>query len=168
MAECAALLLDKTPSNRPLSGFAAAQLLHSVLGEARDLETLVHDAFIHDRRVTWTGDQEQYRIKVQLPNGRQQTVLLRESELAAADRLVEISTTCCVAQTGFYESALRLNGDMPHGGIAVREMDGQLQFVVIDTYPRSTIDAEEIRRSTHELAARADGIEHLLTGQDRN
>jgi len=39
--------------------------------------------------------------------------------------------------------------------------------VVVDTYPRSTVDAEEIRRSTHEVASRADAIEKLLTGLDR-
>jgi serine/threonine-protein kinase len=35
-----------------------------------------------------------------------------------------------------------------------------------DTYPRATVDAEEIRSSVLEVAARADAIEHLLTGFD--
>jgi serine/threonine-protein kinase len=55
---------------------------------------------------------------------------------------------------------------MPHGSVAIREMGGELKFVVVDTYPRSTVDAEEIRRSTHEVASRADAIEKLLTGLD--
>jgi serine/threonine-protein kinase len=56
---------------------------------------------------------------------------------------------------------------MAHGGLAIREIDGTPQFVMIDTYPRATVDSEEIRRSVLELASQADAVEKLLTDVDR-
>ena len=84
----------------------------------------------------------------------------------AAERLLLIYSTCSHVEPAYYEHALRLNSEMPHGSVAIRNIDGVPKFVVIDTYPRSTVDAEEIRRSVHEVACRADAIEKLLTGLD--
>jgi serine/threonine-protein kinase len=39
---------------------------------------------------------------------------------------------------------------------------------MVNTYPRATIDPEEIRRTVRDVAAHADAVEHLLTGADRN
>jgi eukaryotic-like serine/threonine-protein kinase len=102
-----------------------------------------------------------------LPGSRHQAVYVEPSAHGTAERLLLIYSTCCPAQAAYYEAALRLNSEMPHGSVAIREMGGQLKFVVLDTYPRATVDAEEIRRSTHEVASRADAIEKLLTGADR-
>jgi len=93
-------------------------------------------------------------------------VIVEASSHAAAERLLVISSTCCDAQPEFFEQALRLNSEMPHGSIAIQDDGGRPQFMVHDTYPRATVDAEEIRKSVLEVAARADAIEHLLTGHD--
>lgn len=168
MAECLNLLLDKNPANRPPDGIKAAQLLQAILGQSRDLETMLAEAFRDDPRVGWSRESGQlFRLVVQLPGGRRQAVYVEPSAHGSAERLLLIYSTCCPAQPAFYEAALRLNSEMPHGSVAIREIDGQLKFVVLDTYPRSTVDAEEIRRSTHEVASRADAIEKLLTGLDR-
>jgi serine/threonine-protein kinase len=39
-------------------------------------------------------------------------------------------------------------------------------FVMVDTYPRATVNPEEIRKSVLEVAYRADAVEKLLTGVD--
>lgn len=167
MAECLNLMLDKNPANRPPDGIKAAQLLQAILGQSRDLDSLLIEAFRDDSRVGWSREGQKYRLAVQLPGGRHQAVYLEPSAHGSADRLLLIYSTCCSAQPPYYEAALRLNSEMPHGSVAIREIGGELKFVVVDTYPRSTVDAEEIRRSTHEVASRADGIEKLLTGLDR-
>jgi serine/threonine-protein kinase len=168
MAECLNLLLDKNPANRPPDAIKAAQLLQAILGQARDLDMLLGEAFRDDLRVSWSRETGQlFRLDVQLPDGRRQTVYVEPSAHGSAERLLLMYSTCCPAQPNFYETALRLNSEMPHGSVAVREIAGQLKFVVVDTYPRSTVVAEEIRRSTHEVASRADAIEKLLTGLDR-
>ncbi|MGE5194440.1 MAG: protein kinase domain-containing protein [Deltaproteobacteria bacterium] len=168
MAECLNLMLDKNPANRPLDAIKAAQLLQAILGQARDLDTLLAEAFRDDPRVGWSREGGQrFRLAVQLPGSRRQAVYVEPSAHGSAERLLLIYSTCCAAQSAYYEAALRLNSEMPHGSVAIREMGGELKFVVVDTYPRSTVDAEEIRRSTHEVASRADAIEKLLTGLDR-
>ena len=167
MAECLNLMLDKNPASRPPDGIKAAQLLQAILGQARDLDTLLTEAFRDDPRVHWSREGGQrFRLTVQLPGGRRQGVFVEPSAHGSAERLLLIYSTCCAAQPAYYEAALRLNSEMPHGSVALREMGGELKFVVVDTYPRSTVDAEEIRRSTHEVASRADAIEKLLTGLD--
>ncbi|MFG0332587.1 MAG: serine/threonine-protein kinase, partial [Maioricimonas sp. JB049] len=66
MAECVNLLLARSPENRPRDGIEAFQLLQSILGQARDLESMVQealgDAAITDRVRTAKG----YEITVQL------------------------------------------------------------------------------------------------------
>src|SRR5262245_50363415 len=167
MAECLTMMLDKNPANRPPDGIKAAQLLQAILGQSRDLDTLLAEAFRDDPRVGWTREGAQrFRLTVQLPGARRQAVYIEPSAHGSAERLLLIYSTCCAAQPAYYEAALRLNSEMPHGSVAIREMGGESKFVVIDTYPRSTVGAEEIRRSTHEVASRADAIEKLLTGLD--
>jgi eukaryotic-like serine/threonine-protein kinase len=61
-----------------------------------------------------------------------------------------------------------LNSEMLHGGLAIREFAGEPYFVMMDNYPRSTVDAEEIRRSVLEIAHRADAVERMLTEKDVN
>lgn len=167
IAECLNLMLDKNPSNRPPDGIQAAQLLQAILGQARDIDVLLAEAFKDDARVQWARDGQRHRITVQLGGGRQQIVHAEASSHAAAEKLLLIYSTCCDPQPAFFEQALRLNSEMNHGSVAIREIDGRSRFVVVDTYPRGTVDAEEIRRSVHEVARRADAIEKLLTGMDR-
>ncbi|MBI3862102.1 MAG: protein kinase [Planctomycetia bacterium] len=168
MAECLGLMLDKNPANRPADGIQAAQLLQAILGHARDLDTLLGQAFRDDPRVSWAREGGQrFRLNVHLPGNRRQAVYVEPSAHGSAERLLLIYSTCCAAQPAYYETALKLNAEMPHGSVAIREIGGQSKFVVLDTYPRATVDAEEIRRSSHEVASRADAIEKLLTGLDR-
>jgi eukaryotic-like serine/threonine-protein kinase len=167
ICECVATLMSKTPANRPLSATEALQLLTAVAGDVPDVETLICSAFANQPNVTWTRSGEKFRIEVGLPEGRHQTVFIEPSDHAIADRLVMIYSLCGDARPEYFETGLRLNAQMAHGGLAIREIGGTPQFVMIDTYPRSTVDVEEIRRSVLELANKADAVEKLLTGGDR-
>lgn len=168
VASCLAQMTAPTPANRPDSAIEATQLLHAVLGQVRDLESLMIEAFKHELTVTWTREDDRYRIVRVLPSKRQQVVYVEPSEHSVEERLLLIYSTCCPAQPSFYEQALKQNSDMLHGSLALRMVEGVLQFVVIDTYPRSTVDPEDIRRTVLEVAMQADRVEQLLTGQDRN
>ncbi len=167
IAECVAQLMAKTPANRPQTATEALALLNAVAGEVPDIESLLSTAFRGQRNVTWTHRDEEFRIEVRLPEGRRQIVCVEPSEHAVADRLLLIYSRCGEARPEYFEAGLRLNAQMAHGGLAIREIDGTPQFVMIDTYPRSTIDAEEIRRSVLELASRADAVERLISAIDR-
>ncbi|MFM7038136.1 MAG: serine/threonine-protein kinase [Planctomycetaceae bacterium] len=169
MAECATLLMNRDPQQRPRDASFALQVLQAVLGSARDLENLVYDAFHGLPGVTWeeTADGG-FRVHLQLRNYRSQTVHIENSNHPAGERLLLIYSLCCEARPSFYEEALRLNAVMHHGGISIRDIDGRPCFVMIDTYPRATVSGEDIRRSAIDLGARADSIENRLTGRDVN
>lgn len=167
-AECLSQLVSVVPEHRPESAVEAASMLRAVLGEQQDLSDLVERAFRHVPGVTWTRQGDRFEIVLRLPEGRQQKAMVQPSTRAAADQLVTISSVCGPARADYFETALRLNAELLHGALAIQTIDGEHAFVVLDTYPRATIDPEEIRRSTLEAAQKADAIEKLLTGGDRH
>lgn len=168
MAEALNLLLSKGPSTRPRDAFAAAHLLRAVLGSVRDVESLLYEAFEQENRIAWQRDGECYTVHLKFRNGRGQKVFVETSGHSASERLLMIYSVCCKAEPGYYEAALRMNSGMLHGATALRDIDGVPHFVTVDTYPRGTVNAEEIRRSVWEVGIHADDIERKLTGLDVN
>lgn len=168
MSECLQQMLSKAAENRPSSAVEAAQLLSAVLGETEDLDQLMQLAFAHQPGVKWVREGNRYRVNLQFHDGRRQLVLVESSDHAAVDRALRISSVCCPALSVYFEPALRLNSEILHGALAIAEIDGEAKFVMVDNYPRATVDPEEIRRSVLEVAHRADAIEKLLTGLDLN
>ena len=162
------MLLDRAPQNRPVDATAALLLLGAVAARARDIGDLLGRAFRHTPGVSWVRDGERYDVTLELDGGRRQRVVVEPSDHAVAERLLKISSVCCPSDPAFFGEALRINARMPHGSLAVREVDGTPTFCVIDTYPRATADVEEVRRSVLEVARRADAVEKLLTGEDVN
>ncbi|MFO0916721.1 MAG: serine/threonine-protein kinase [Planctomycetaceae bacterium] len=168
MAEALHQLLAKAPENRPPSAIEAAQLLQAVLGQSEDLDSLIQAAFRDHPEIRWSRRDDRCEVRLQFPGGRGQTVFIEQNTPAAAEPLVTIGSLCCRAVPAYFETALRLNSEIFHGALAIRQIAGESMFVVLDNYPRSTIDPEEIRRSVLEVAHRADAIEKLLTGGDAN
>jgi len=169
MSECLQQMLSKAAENRPRSAVEAAQLLAAVLGEAEDLDQLMQSAFANQSGLKWTrlhGDC--YKVNLQFKDGRHQMVTVETIAHAGADRILRISSICCPALSVYFEPALRLNSEILHGALAIAEIDGKAQFLMVDNYPRATVDPEEIRRSVLEVAHRADAVEKLLTGLDVN
>ncbi|QDU11140.1 serine/threonine protein kinase [Gimesia aquarii] len=166
IAECVSLMLDKSPANRFQNGFMAAQFLNAVLGQVKNIEAMLFEAFGRNKNVSWKRKGLQYILEVKQSGKRKQTVFIERSDHQMHERLLLIYSTCCDAQPEYYEEALRLNSEISHGGISIREVDGKTKFVMIDTFPRSTVDAEDIRKSVMAVAQHADEIEQQLTGHD--
>jgi len=167
IAECVSVLTASSPEKRPPNAAAASKLLHTVMGSERDIESLLLEAFRNDTSVTWQRRGELYTVTRQLPNGRQQFIFIETSEHATLERILLIYSTCCRADSNYYEQALRQNWIVMHGSLAIRDIDGQPMFVVINAYPRSTVAPEEIRRSVIDISQQADEVERHLTGMDR-
>ena len=126
----------------------------------------MREAFGKDPRVSWESENGCYRVRLNLTDGRHQTVFVEPSKHNTAERLLLIYSICCPSDPSYYEFALRLNSEIAHGGLAIRSVEGRDHFVMLDSYPRSTVDVEEIRRSVHEMATRSDTVEKMLTGRD--
>jgi eukaryotic-like serine/threonine-protein kinase len=167
LAECVALFLDKAPENRPQDGLAASALLKACIGKSRDLRGMVAEAFQGHPTATVRADDDDFEIEIALPNARRQRVLVSRIDRHSVEAFVRVSSLCGRATQTLYEAALKMNGDMAHGGIGLREIGGEWWFEVSDTYPRMTVDPEEIRHSVYEVAALADSIERLLSSEDR-
>jgi len=168
MAEAVATMLARDPSHRPSDGTAASALLQAILGSARDLDSLIFDAFHGLSNINASPNGSGFDVELSLSNGRRQRVYIDNSDHSAGDRLLLIFSVCCRAEPAFYEEALRMNSLVPHGGLSIRDIDGVPHFVMVDTYPRATVDGEEIRRSVIEIGTHADRVEELLTGLDKN
>ncbi len=168
MAECLYTLLAKTPANRPKDAWAASQLLQAVLGEVEDLETQIQQAFVAHLGVSWRARGSGFELRLVFANGRKQTVFIEPSDHAASERLLRIRSLCGRAEPAYLETALRLNAEILHGALCIQEIEGEPTFVMVDSYPRATVDVEEIRRSVLEVAHRADAVEQFLTGCDRH
>ena len=122
MAECLCLLLAKAPENRPRDGIEAAQLLNAVSGQVRDVESLLTEAFHGSENISWMRADDRFRLKLVFPDGRQQVLFVEPSDHGIAERLLLIYSVCCPAQSEYYEQALRLNAEIPHGGLSLREI----------------------------------------------
>ncbi len=166
ISECVSLMLDKSPANRLQNGFMAAQFLNAVLGQVKNVEALLYEAFEGSPHVTWKRNGQKYILEVKQTGKRKQTVFIEPSEHQMHERLLLIYSTCCDAQPEYYEEALRLNAEISHGAISIREVNGETKFVMVDTFPRSTVDAEDIQKSVMSVAQYADEIEKHLTGDD--
>jgi len=165
VASAVQALLSKSPDSRPADADAAVSLLEAVLGAIRDVGELLELALKDDDTIESLGDPQDSRwtLRVAQPDGRRQRVFV---ELSEPESLVSIYSTCCPAESHFDRRALERNGHMPHGSIAIRSIDDTPHFVVINTYPRATVDVEELRRSVREVARQADRVERELTESD--
>ncbi|WP_437187381.1 protein kinase domain-containing protein [Planctomicrobium sp. SH668] len=168
LAECLAMMMEKSPANRPQNGIEAASLLQAVQGQVRDLETLVFEAFDHEPQVQWKRHGEHFEVLVTMSDGRSQTVHVEVSKHEIQERLLQIYSLCCPADKEFCYSALKLNSKMSHGAIAIRNENEQDYFIALCSYPLATVDVEEIRLTVLDLAHQADAIELELTGEDRH
>ncbi|QDU50543.1 serine/threonine protein kinase [Gimesia panareensis] len=166
ISECVSLMLDKSPANRFQNGYMASLFLNAILGQVQNIEAMLHEAFGNTRKVSWKRNGHQYILEVKQSERRKQTVIIEPSEHQLHERLLLIYSTCCDAQPEYYEEALRLNAELSHGGISIREVNGESKFVMVDTFPRSSVDAEDIRKSVMAVAHHADEIEEKLTGRD--
>ncbi len=166
MLECLSRLISRAPGNRPRDGTEAAQLLRAVLGESRDLDSLLREGFDGSGDVRWRRDGSKYTLDLSLPDGRKQTIFIENTSQKSSEKLLLIYSICCAADPRHYEEALRMNADCAHGAISLRTIDGRDYFVMLNAYPRATVDPEEVRASVLEIGFRADEIERRLTGRD--
>ena len=102
VAECVAMMTAPAPGNRPKDAIEASQLLHAVLGQERDLESLLIEAFRHEPGITWTRHGDTYTLVRSLPGNRKQTVFLEPSDHAFGDRLLLFYSVCGPAQHDYF------------------------------------------------------------------
>lgn len=158
--------LARNPGERYEDARALGLALRSVFGSLRSLDRLLTEALVDEPvEIREVGDT--FEVLVTLPDGRTQKVVVELAHPSASMELVRIYSICGLAVAHEYERALLLNAVIPHGALAVEEINGERYFVAVDTYPRCTCDPQEVRESVLTIAANADHLESQLHGNDR-
>lgn len=161
MASCLEALLARDPSERPANGAAAERLLRAALREALPLDALLRLSFSPEQEIEWEREGPRYRVRLRLPGGRRHTLFVEEP-----GDLLLIWGACCPARANRHEYALRLNAEIAHGAVCIRDVESVPTFVVVETYPRTSVDVEALRRSVVEVAQRAEEVAGLLARTD--
>jgi serine/threonine-protein kinase len=160
--------LAKRPEDRPEDGDQLYLALREVYLGLRDIRSLVAEAMA-TLNLDVHADGDRQTVDVPLPGGRRQRVFIEDRTAGPwAEHLVKIYSLCCPVREDYFRRALELNADIAFGSLAIEEIDGQPFFVMVNRYPRSTCDAEEIRQSVLDISKWADKVEYALTGQDRH
>jgi hypothetical protein len=109
-----------------------------------------------------------YLFRLSLAGGRWQKVAVicgrQDSE---GESLVIIYSECGPADPKHYESVLRKNMTIPAGAFALRDIDGRPNLVIVDTMLAASVTPSVLAKKVENIAARADGVEKLLTKEDK-
>ncbi len=159
--------LAKEPIDRFQEAGELLTELRAVYGALRDIESLLTEALV-GLPATWEGARGRFHVDVTLDDGRRQRVFI-ESDMNApvVRRVLRIYSISAPLEESYLRRALELNAVIPYASVAVQETEGEPRFIVIQTYPRATCDAEEVRKSVLSIATWADQVEKSLTGLDR-
>lgn len=142
--------------------------LRAAYGGLRNLESLLTEAFA-DEPIDIVKRDGRFELVILLAGGRRQTVYAEiVHDADSGHEIVRVFSRCSPANADYHERALRLNSLLSHGSIGIEAFEGQPYFVMLNAYPRSTCDPEEIRASVLAIARHADELERLLTGTDRH
>lgn len=158
--------LARNPKDRFEDARALGLALRNVFGSLRSLDRLLAEALAGAPvEIRKSGDG--FEVLVALPDLRTQKVTVELIRHGPVEELVRIYSICGLAADHEYQRALELNALIPHGALAVKEIDGKRHFVAINTYPRATCDPPEVRESVLSIAENADRLESQLHGEDR-
>lgn len=158
--------LAKNPADRYADAAELGRDLRAVYGTIRNFEQLVADA-LRDTNAAWECRGNSCQVMVPLPGGRAQRVYIDDSPGATvASRIVKVYSIAAPVVEHFCRAALELSARIPHGSVAIEQVDGNPYFVLGNTYPRATCDPDEVCQSVFTLAQHADEVEYLLTVRD--
>jgi serine/threonine-protein kinase len=159
--------LAKRPEDRYPDGEAIAADLQSVFTQLRTLRSIVDEAMIGlGARIE--SQPQRLAVTVPLPGGRNQTVYVEEATVQPwSTTIVRVYSNCGPAQETYYRKALELNARVPHGSLAIEQIQGVDHFVMLHSFLRATCAPLEIRHALQDIARWADDVEHALTGHDQ-
>jgi hypothetical protein len=114
------------------------------------------------------GSDKSYRFQLPLAEGRSQRVGVYFGRKDEEGReLVVIYSECGPANPKYYEAVLRKNLSIPAGAFAIRDIDGQANFVIVDAMMAASVTPSILAGKIESIASRADSTEKSLTNEDR-
>ncbi len=157
--------MAKKPEDRYNSAWELGNELEDVLFDYQDIETIVHESLEGVDGLV-QGGSDLWRVIVRLQKNRIQEVYLEIARGPLGQTSLMVYSVCGPALDKDYEFVLRLNNDLPYGGISIRDVKGQAMFLMTRTFDRANLRSSEIRSTIYEIARRSDWTEEKLTGTD--
>ena len=149
-------------------GSEVHEALRAVFGSLRSLKNLLDEALAGMQLEREDGD-DHYRVRVALDDGRSQWVHVELTQGPEfQEEIIRAYSVCGPTCPDYFEKALELNARLSFGAIGIEALPDGNYFVMADSFPRATCDREELRASLLAIAAHADKVERLLTGDDRH
>jgi serine/threonine-protein kinase len=168
VVDCLGECLAKDPADRPCDGAAVYERLRAIFGRLRDFRALVAEA-LAPLDVKAEMSERRATVSIATAGGRRQTVYVEDSPAGRWDEpVIRVYSVSAPADEDYFRRALELNAEIAHGALALETIDGRPHFVMLNSYPRATCDAEEVRKSVLDVARWADSVEKTLTGRDRH
>ena len=163
-------LVHRDPQQRAHDADEAQPRLFAALEQIRDVHQLLAEAFDGEQDIAWSARESsnEFDVVVKLPLNRQQRVVIASVDDNVPFRQLQIFSIGGPASPAQYELALRRNAIQPHGSIAVRDVNGQPHFVMVENHSRAKVASDELCRSVRHIARHADAVEDFLTGRDVN
>ncbi len=127
---------------------------------------LVQEA-VYNTNVSAEEKAPGYVLRVPLGDRHQDVMINFKAKDAEGTLLVVIYTCCGEASERLYEWALRQNVKMTAGAIAVADIEGKANFVVVDVWRRPAITARLLLDSVKQVARSGDQLEAALSKADR-
>jgi serine/threonine-protein kinase len=158
-------LLSKNPDSRHRTAGELAENLLRTLGHLRNTEELVHES-LQGLDCLIQGGRDRWRVIYPVPGDRIQEVYIELVEGRNHERLLTVFSVCAPCDPKHYEFALKLNNELTHGSLSIREVNGQPMFVMSRTFARGHVSPAEIRAAVVEIARRGDRVEQQLTSID--
>lgn len=126
-------------------------------------ERMLLDNALQDLRVDIQSQEKKHKLRVTLPDGRQQTVHVRfDREDLDGYQLISLLSYCGHQSRELYETALEENIQASYGAIGLARLGEEEMFVVSDSQLADTADPPEIRNAVLQVASKADALESLL------
>jgi serine/threonine-protein kinase len=158
-------LLAKDPEHRYASAEDLADELRAVLGHLRDTDSLIEES-LEGLGCFVQGGRDRYRVIFPVQGDRIQEVYIEDTRGRKGEPILSVYSVCAPADPRHYEYALKLNAELAHGSLSIRQVNGEAMFVMARTFPRGHVTAPEIRAAVKEIARRGDRVEQQLTSTD--
>lgn len=107
-----------------------------------------------------------YEVKLELKEGRSQTVSIVRIQTKDRPDLIRVYTRCGVPTEKIYAWALRINMSLSQCALAIQKENDEEMFVMVNCFLASEVSPEEIKSSVKEIAYYGDWVEGKLGDED--
>jgi hypothetical protein len=144
---------------------ALAGIAPKTLNRTYSLEELVRPCEKPGSR-TITPEDAGFMIDVRFKKGRSQRVHVSSFKSQDGRDMVRVMTQCGKGDDQAADWSLRANMKIPHGAVALTEIDGEETLVLVNCHPIIRVTPAEIKDDIKAIAFYGDWLEKKLTGQD--